>query len=217
MNRRCAGLVVVLMSLAAFGVGNAQQDVYGVIDPNTHTVWVDTAILQFPVMPIKVATPDWGSAPGALDTFYFGDFASWPTGIQTRGTVDGNPNASMFPSPVADTWYAFMGVTPPTPMAMFYGEVGVEESRSATRPRQCLNVSPSVVTSQMTVRVEAAGNAMVEVLDAVGNLVRTLNCTDGAATWSREDGLGRLVPEGVYFCRYATSGEVAVRKVLVTH
>jgi hypothetical protein len=63
---------------------------------------------------------------------------------------------------------------------------------------------------------------VVVVHDAAGNVIRSLSCTaeaNGAATatWNREDEFGRLVPEGVYFCRYAASGVVAVRKVLVTH
>jgi hypothetical protein len=53
-------------------------------------------------------------------------------------------------------------------------------------------------------------------------LVRSLGCTAGAdgaatATWNREDEFGRLVPEGVYFCRYAASDVIAVRKIIVAH
>jgi hypothetical protein len=63
---------------------------------------------------------------------------------------------------------------------------------------------------------------VVQIHDAVGNVVRSLDCAveaDGAAsaTWNREDDRGRLVPEGVYSCRYATADLVAVRKVLVVH
>jgi hypothetical protein len=76
----------------------------------------------------------------------------------------------------------------------------------------------------MWVRLQPAGPGrnVVEIHDAVGNVVRSLDCTVGAnglatATWDREDWLGHVVPEGVYFCRYAAAGVVAVRKVLVTH
>jgi hypothetical protein len=56
----------------------------------------------------------------------------------------------------------------------------------------------------------------------MGNVVRSLDCTAGAdgaatATWNREDEFGRLVPVGVYFCRYAGTDVIAVRKVLVAH
>jgi flagellar hook assembly protein FlgD len=63
---------------------------------------------------------------------------------------------------------------------------------------------------------------VVDIHDALGNVVRSLECTAGAdgiatATWNREDDRGDLVPEGVYFCRYAEAGVIAVRKFLVAH
>jgi flagellar hook assembly protein FlgD len=77
---------------------------------------------------------------------------------------------------------------------------------------------------QMTIRLQTVGTSrpVVQIHDAVGNVVRSLGCTAGAegaatATWNREDDRGRLVPEGVYFCRYANADVVAVRKVLVAH
>jgi hypothetical protein len=130
----------------------------------------------------------------------------------------------MFRSPVPNTWYDFTVGSIMKPKALFFETAAnVEEPRSVT-PLQRLNVSPSVVTGQMTVRLQPAGTSrpVVDIHDAIGNVVRSLGCTAGAdgiatATWNREDGLGRLVPEGVYFCRYAASGVVAVRKVLVTN
>ncbi len=87
---------------------------------------------------------------------------------------------------------------------------------------QDLVVRPSVVTGQMTIRLQpiGTGRQVVEIHDAVGNVVRSLYCTAGAggiaaATWNREDDRGRLVPEGIYFCRYAGAGVTGVRKVLV--
>jgi flagellar hook assembly protein FlgD len=76
----------------------------------------------------------------------------------------------------------------------------------------------------MTVRLQPVGTGRpaVEIHDAAGNLVRSLDCAmeaDGAATaaWNRDDDRGRRVPEGVYFCRYAAADVIAVRKVLVAH
>jgi flagellar hook assembly protein FlgD len=76
----------------------------------------------------------------------------------------------------------------------------------------------------MSVRLRPDGTArpVIEIHDAAGNVVRSLGCTagtDGAATatWNREDDFGQLVPEGVYFCRYAEADVIAVRKVLVAH
>jgi len=223
MKERCAGLVVVLVSLVAFGVGNAAP-FHGVIDANGYTVTVDSAILALRTGPVTYQTPGWTAAGAGVDSFHFGEVDGWPLGVTLLGTIDLEPNTSEFPAPVADTWYRFTVGTITAPMAMFYGETGVEETGSVTEPRPCLNVSPSVVTSQMTVRVQpfGSGTPVVEVHDAAGNVVRSLNCTAGTnglatATWNREDGNGHLVPEGVYFCRYAASGAVAVRKILVAH
>jgi len=216
MKKRCAGLAAVLVSLVAFGVGNAQTPFHGVINSNGHDVAVDMAIVVSTPNVDTFLTPGWGMG-GSMDTFDFPDIPRWPDTVVLVGTIDAAPNTSHFPAPVENVWYRFEYGGIVAPMGLFYSQVGVEEPRSAIEPGQRLQVSPSVVTAQMTVRVQAMGNPVVEVLDAVGNLVRTLNCTDGTATWSREDGLGRLVPEGVYFCRYATSDAVAVRKVLVAH
>jgi hypothetical protein len=111
-------------------------------------------------------------------------------------------------------------------LVKFYGTGygGVEESKPSVDGLPRLTVSPSVVTGQMTVGLQPVGNSRpaVEIHDAAGNVVRSLDCTAGAdgfatAIWSREDDCGRLVPEGVYFCRYAAADVIAVRKVLVAH
>jgi hypothetical protein len=224
MKNRCSGLAVVLVSLVAFGVSNAGTTFHGVINPNGHSVWMDTAIVTAPPRPDTFLTPGWGSDSVAFDTFDFPDLASWPVMVILRGSIDGMRVPYTFSAPANGVWYDFMPVPPPPPKAMFYGETGVEESKSAIEPRPCLSVSPSVVTAQMTVRLQYGrpGRPVVEVLDAAGNLIRSLNCTAGAnglatATWHREDGLGHVVPGGVYFCRYAGSGAGAVRKVLVAH
>jgi len=223
MKERCAGLVVVLVSLVAFGVGNAVP-FHGVIDAKGFTVTVDSAILALHTGSVTFPTPGWTAAGVGMDSFHFGEVDEWPLGVTLWGTIDLEPNTSEFPAPVADAWVRFTVGGMSAPEAMFYGLTGVEELRSVIEPRPCLNVSPSVVTSQMTVRVQplGSGTPVVEVHDAAGNVVRSLNCTAGTnglatATWNLEDGNGRLVPEGVYFCRYATSDAVAVRKVLVAH
>ena len=78
------------------------------------------------------------------------------------------------------------------------------------------------MTGQMTVRLQPVGTGrpVVEIHDAVGNVVRSLGCIAGSdgiatATWNRKDESGRLVPEGIYFCRHAGADVIAVRKVLV--
>lgn len=222
MKKRCAGLAVVVLLLVAFGIGNAQIAFWGVVDPNTYNVQVQTAIVFVSLTVDTFPTPEWGGTQ--VDTTHIGDIDAWPDSVELISAIGPAPNVSMFRSPVPNTWYDFTVGSINKPRALFYsGAVNVEEPRSA-EPLQRLNVSPSVVTGQMTVRLRPAGpgRPAVEIHDAVGNVVRSLGCTAGAdgiatATWNREDGLGRLVPEGVYFCRYAASGVVAVRKILVTN
>ena len=222
MKNRCAGLAVLILALVAFGVGNAQIAFYGVVDPNTQNVQVQTAIVYVSPTVDTFPTPGWGGTQ--IDTAHIADIAAWPDSVQLISSIGPLPNVSMFPNPIPNTWYDFTVGSITKPRALFYsGAVNVEEPRSAER-LQRLNVSPSVVTGQMSVRLQPAGpgRPVVEIHDAVGNVVRSLGCTAGAdgiatATWNREDGLGRLVPEGVYFCRYAASGVVTVRKVLVTN
>jgi hypothetical protein len=218
MKTRCAGLAVVLISLVAFGVANADFD--GVIDPLNTTTQIDSVKLTAPTM--TFLTPGWGTTP--FDTFHFEDVPVRPGSIMLYGTVNSIPANTLIQNPKLDTWY-HVGLGVVHSLVEFTGEeVGVEQSRPGAERLRCLAVSPSVVTGQMTVRLQPIGTSspVVEIHDAVGNVVRSLSCTAGAsgvatATWNRKDDFGRLVPEGVYFCRYAASGVAAVRKVLVTH
>ena len=216
MKMRCAGLFVVLVSLVAFGVAYADFD--GVIDPLTTVTSIDSVVMTAPNM--TFLTPGWGSTP--MDTWSFAG-VPLPGSITLHGTINGLPtHGPAIVNPQSDTWYR-VGFGVVAPLVEFTNvQVGVEESRSMPGPRQRLAVSPSVVTGQMTVRLQpvGTGRSVVDIHDAVGNVVRSLDCTTGSdrtatATWNREDEFGRLVPEGVYFCRYAASDVIAVRKVLV--
>jgi hypothetical protein len=222
MKNRCAGLVVVLFSLSAFGVASAEIEFSGVIDPQTTVTRIDSVTLRLPDM--TFLTPGWGSH-FPYDTFIFSGVPAWPETLRLHGTVQGFPTHKLFirPHPKPDTWYGLC-LSVVRSYVKFYGTGygAVEEPKPAAPPLPRLAVSPSVVTGQMTVTLQPASPSIpvVEIHDAVGNLVRSLNCTagtDGAATatWNREDKSGHLVPEGVYFCRYAASDVIAVRKVLV--
>jgi len=169
-------------------------------------------------------TPGWGrdSLATGIDTFVFTGVPSWPESLRLHGTINGFPTHRMISSPKPDTWYNIdmVGMT----WVMFYGDYGIEESKPAVGRRPSLAVNPSVVTGQMSVRLQAVGTGrpVVEIHDATGSVVRSLDCaagTDGVATatWNREDDFGRLVPEGVYFCRYAAGDVIATRKVIVAH
>ena len=220
MKKRCAGLVALLLLLGAVGIGNAEMYFGGVIDPRTTTTQIDSVMFTSPDM--TFLTPGWGSHP-PRDTFTFTGVTAWPASLVLSGDVNGFPTDVTIPDPKADTWYS-IGVGIFVPLVQFGYYPGVEESKPVGERLQCLAVSPSVVTGQMTIRLQPVGTGrpVVEIHDAVGNVIRSLGCTAGTgglatATWNREDDRGRLVPEGVYFCRYAAAGVVAVRKVLVAH
>jgi hypothetical protein len=220
MKNRYAGLVAVLVSLAAFGVANAEFSFHAVLDQMTTVTYIDSVKLTTPDM--FFLTPGWGTQT-PYDTFDFNGITDWPLSIRLFGTLNGSPVARSIYPPKTDTWY-FVSPSLPSSKVMFWRDPGVEESKPAAERQPRLAVIPSVVTGQMTVRLlsAATGKQSVQMYDAVGNVVRTLGCTAGAdgfatATWNREDDLGRLVPEGVYFCRYASGDAIAVRKVLVAH
>ena len=215
MKKRYAGLSVVLISLVAFGVTYADFD--GVLDPQTTVTSIDSVVMTAPV--ITFLTPGWGTTP--MDTWNFPS-VPLPGSITLHGTINGIPtHGPAIMNPVADTWYR-VGMGVQTPLVEFTNvQVGIEESKSAVGSLQRLDVSPTVVTEQMTIRLQSvgAGRPVVEIHDAAGNVVRSLDCTTEAnratATWNREDDFGRLVPEGVYFCRYAGTSVTDVRKFLV--
>jgi hypothetical protein len=224
MKKRCAGLVVVLLSLFAFGIGNPYENFGGVIQPGLMVTRVDSVELLSPDM--AFLTPGWGSETPE-DTFVFTvGFPPWPETIKLYGSISGFPAYLTAVNPKLDTWY-HLGMTPEAPHVKFCAcpgepDPGVEGSKPAVAQPPRLTVRPSVVTGQMTVRLQhvRTGRSVVEIHDAVGNVVRSLDCTaiaDGAATatWNRKDTYGRIVPEGVYFCRYVASDVIAVRKVLV--
>jgi hypothetical protein len=224
MRKSCAVLVAVVLSLAMFGIGRASIGFRGVVDPNTKDVTIQTARVFIATTIETIPTTGWTASGTTYDTFPFPDLAQWPDSVELTGTISAMPNVSMFPSPVRNTFYRFTygGIT--APRAEFYEEGAGVEGPRATTGKQRLIVSPTVVTGQMTVRLLPAGTTtpVVQIHDAVGNVVRSLECAVGSdgfasATWNREDGKGLAVPEGVYFCRYAAAGIVAVRKVLVTH
>jgi len=221
MKNRCAGLVIVLVSLLAFGVANAEIEFAGVLDLGVNVVRVDSA--NFTPPDTAFLTTGWGSHP-PMDTFIFTGVPAWPETLRLYGTVNSFPFIVTLVHPDTSTWYHFGSLA--GPKVKFYGTGygGVEESKPVVQRQQRLAVSPSIVTRQMTVRLQPVGTGrpVVEIHDAAGNVVRSLDCTARAggfasATWNRADESGRLVPKGIYFCRYAEADVIAVRKVLVAH
>jgi hypothetical protein len=217
MKNRCAGLAIVLFSLAALNVASGNRNL-AVIDPRLTVTRIDS--MQFLSPDTTFLTPGWGPHT-PYDTLLLPDRLTWPESIVLHGMVQGFEVHTPFTRYQADTWYPIgRGVV--TSYVLFHACLGAEESRPVIEHPQRLAVNPSVVTGRMTVRLQPIGTRrpVVEIHDAVGNVVRSLYCATGAdgvatATWNREDKSGRLVPEGVYFCRYASANVISVKKVLV--
>jgi len=222
MKKCCSGLAVVLVSLVVFGVGRAQVDFHGVLNPNNHSAWVDTVIIVVPPTPETILTTGWGADSVGYDTFDFPDLLAWPLMVELRGRIDTMHTQQLFPAPVNGQWYLLVGTPPPPPKVMFYGETGTEEPRTAVGARQRLSVSPSVLIDRVTIQAQVAGRGPVrlEIVDAVGNRVRSLGTSsrNGVITqvWQGDDDAGKRLPEGIYFCRLAVGEATAVRKVLLT-
>lgn len=219
MKKCCSGLAVVLVSLALFGTGRAQVEFNGVINPNHHSVWVDTVILVVPPANETILPVGWGSDSTAYDTFQFADPLVWPLLVDMRVNVDTLHVQEVFPGPGNGTWYSFSLVPPPPPKVQFYGQTGVEESGAAIEPRLQLSVSPSVLVDRVTIRAQIAGRGPVrlEIVDAAGNRVRSFCASNRVVNqvWQGDDDAGRSLPEGLYFCRLAVGEASAVSKVLL--
>jgi hypothetical protein len=228
MKNRCAGLAALLLLIGAVGIGNP-YDIDAVLDANfsPYHADIDSAYLVRQQDSFAYSTAGWGVWAGHIsDTFYFPGYPfSWAWRVWLKGTYNGRRFTTVYPAPEEGQWYdLLMAVIPPRVMFADYEDPGVEEHGLAGTPLPRLAVSPSVVNRQMTVRLQPVGSGrqVVVMHDAVGNVVRSLDCTGGSdgivtAKWNRKDEFGRLVPEGVYFCRYAAADVIAVRKVLVTH
>jgi len=220
MKNRCVGLLAILLLLSAFGVGNPYEMMItsGVLDPKILVTRIDSVRLASPGT--TLLTPGWGSHL-PLDSHDF-TVPTSPETLVLHGTAGPFYFHKTILRPDTSTWYWLcMGVNPPG-VKFYDSRYGVIEESKPVVER--LAVSPSVVTGQMTIRLQPIGTSgpVVQIHDAAGNVIRSLGCITGAdgvatATWNREDESGHPVAKGVYFCRYAAADVIAVRKVLVAH
>ncbi len=220
--KNCVLTCCVVLLLAAAGPMYAQDDFRGVVSPNGHDFWVDTLIVTIGVESETLAITGWGGdSTVPVDSADLPDVI-WPMAIDIRCRVDGTRYSQVITAPVREQWYRVEGCSPPPPKIMFYTQAGVEELPGAGA-RPALSVTPSVLTGRALVRgqVSAGRPFSLSVFDATGNTVRAFHSapdpTTGVveAVWRGRDDAGRVLPEGVYFCRLATDGAVAVRKVLL--
>jgi len=221
--RLCA--LLLLVGVHASLANPEPIDFVGLLSTGSHVVSVDSAtVLDWRGGFTSYHTTDWRGDTGIVDTFHFlPERYDLPMVITLFLMQDDSTLLYPIPGLVFDTWYMIPGA-PRQAKVLIGWWTGLEENLRPLLGRTDLTVSPSIVTEQMTARLQPGGTGrpVVEIHDAAGNVVRSLDCTAGAggfasATWNREDESGRLVPKGVYFCRYAEADVIAVRKVLVAH
>ena len=203
-------LTSVLFILALLPVtGRAQLVVTGYLKAANDPVTVDSARFQYSPEDTWFLTPGWHSEPLTTDTFQFPSFAGFPTTVWLAADFSGKPVIQKISQPVRLEWYAF---DPPydATRAMFDDLTGIEEGPHIPA-RPYLAVSPNVVRDAAVIRT--SGTGYLEIVDAAGNTVRTL---PAAATvrWAMDDDNGRILPEGIYFCRL-TAGQTAIVRKLI--
>jgi hypothetical protein len=84
--------------------------------------------------------------------------------------------------------------------------------------RPVLRIEPTVAQSHVTITLPTSDRAAINVYDASGMLVRTLNRTavqTDKIRWYGDDNAGQIVPAGVYFVRFATEHETQTVKVVL--
>jgi hypothetical protein len=226
VGRTAAWVSALLVIVGAHTLlANPYFEYIGFLSTGSHVVAVDSmTVLDRSGGIVCRRTAGWGGDTGVVDTFSY-QSESLLTPIVVTFFLLQDDSALVFgiPNFTVDSWYIIPG-SPREAEVMFSGFAGLEEDRHRMSGRAGLTVSPSVVTGQMTLRVQpvATGRPVVQIHDAAGNVIRSLGCTAGAdgvatATWNREDDRGRLIPEGVYFCRCSGADVIATRKVLVAH
>jgi subtilisin family serine protease len=107
-----------------------------------------------------------------------------------------------------------------------YGKVGIQEHRPsvpgvAGRLEVLAQPNPFTHSTNLTVRLPAAGNLDVNIYDNGGRLVRTLAAgravsTQTQLTWDARDGAGRTVAPGIYFYRVKCATAEVLGKVILS-
>ncbi len=179
-----------------------------VIVRNNGTV-ADSFRAVFSISDGYVDTADCWLAAGAIDSV---SFAGWPALVlgeyaarcTTVLVTDVNPGNDV----ATDTFTVVPGT-------------GIEEPAGIPRTAVLERVRPNPFSVATVIRygLPAAGLVELTVNSVSGQVVRTL--VNGqhepgyyAVQWDGRDGSGRLLAEGVYFCRLSTAGTVRAQKLL---
>ncbi len=210
-------LCSVLAVLALFvATATGQVGVIGVVSTGDHTEEMTRATFRADSM-YYYNTTGWGGPPGTEDTFDFGELTQWPNVITLYFTEDGRDDSLVAEFPVEDSWYLLPRSRPTAAKVKFIALSGGVEELPEAGARPMLEVSPSVLTDQVFIRAANVlePGAGLEVLDALGNRVRSFPTGVLNASWAGKDDAGRALAEGVYFCRLVAGDHSTVRKVLL--
>ncbi len=103
--------------------------------------------------------------------------------------------------------------------------VGATTGVGSTPPASALTVlqnhpNPFRGHTEFAVGLPAKADLRLDVFDAAGRRVRSMNLADVPAGWrtislAGDDDRGRPLASGVYFCRVTAGGETATRKMVI--
>ncbi|MEO0081460.1 MAG: M14 family zinc carboxypeptidase [candidate division WOR-3 bacterium] len=86
-------------------------------------------------------------------------------------------------------------------------------------PRLVLNPNPASARVNIKLEAPIQGRSLIYVTDIAGRTVRLLRSdfsrNQACLTWPLDDESGRLVPDGVYFCRLGTGPSPVLHKLII--
>lgn len=227
---RNAALLSALLLLVGVLVPLAQAEevqTTGVLSTGSHSVVIDSLeIMDVGGGISRYRTAgEWSGDTMVVDSFVCTPgMGFFPMLVMTWGSLDGTPFTLPIPSIVPDTWYIIPSAAQEA-MLWFDWKVviGVEEHGRPVLGRAGLTASPSIVRAGTTIRAERVAGPSTAFLffDAAGNRVRTLRAQASpagaaSANWTGEDDLGRMLPEGIYYCRLDDAANSPARKLIIS-
>ncbi len=203
-------LAVLLMLGAIVASGYADVTIRGVLEAGPQPFAIDSVVMEGRSGRQPFPTPNWAAEPMMQDTFVFPQFPDWPEMITVMAFVEGQPIMRPIPQPIREMWYHF---DPPFEQARVqFAELSGVKDRAGRALGSVLSVRPAVVRDAAVVSASRAG--LVEMFDAAGNLVLSLDAPV-EVVWNGSDQSGRPLAAGIYFCRLTSGAGSAVCRVVL--
>ena len=210
MKKLSLSLATILILLGMVRAGSGAT-ITGYLKTGTEPVVIDSAYFACASESTWFLTTGWHCDTMATDTFEFPPFADFPTDVKLAAKFNGNPLVQEFTNPSRQTWLPFWDPHDQTQL-MLDAQSGIEESRHNPAGLR-LAVRPSVVRG--TAVILTSGTGYLELMDAAGNAIRTFPAA-ARVRWTGDDGAGRTLPEGIYFCRLTAGQSAIVRKLIIS-